>query len=126
MALADGDPSFSAIRDFLDRRTAAALGAAPRRGGRRGDDLVHAAVAAVGALDRSYLPIQGPPGTGKTYVSAKAIVALVRSGRRVAVSSNAHKAIDNLLLAVAAEARAGGRAIAIAKKVSDASEARTI
>jgi predicted RecB family nuclease len=122
-ALADGDASLGAIRDFLDRRPPRLSGRRPGEAIAGADDVVEAAVAAVGALDRSYLPIQGPPGTGKTYVSAKAIVALVRSGRRVAVSSNAHKAIDNLLIAVAAEARAGGRAIAIAKKVSDASEA---
>ena len=52
-----------------------------------GRELVEGAVEAIGAMRDTVLAIQGPPGTGKTYVSAKAIVALVRTGRRVAVSS---------------------------------------
>ena len=55
-------------------------------------------IKAVQALDRSVLPVQGPPGTGKTYVAARAILALVRDGRRVAVSSNSHEAIRNVLM----------------------------
>jgi AAA domain len=45
------------------------------------------------------LPIQGPPGTGKTYVAARAILALVSAGRRVAVASNSHEAVRTLLMA---------------------------
>ncbi|MFS2319155.1 TM0106 family RecB-like putative nuclease [Maricaulis sp. D1M11] len=56
---------------------------------------------AIQQLDRSTLAIQGPPGTGKTYVSALAISRLVASGKRIAISSNSHKAIENLLLATA-------------------------
>ena len=48
----------------------------------------------LGRLDHGTLPIQGPPGTGKTYVSSHAILALTRMGKRVAVTSNSHKAID--------------------------------
>lgn len=70
-------------------------------------------------LDHSVLAIQGPPGSGKTFVSALAIVDLVRSGRRVAVSSNSHKAITNLLSAVAERARRDGVACAIVQKASD-------
>ena len=54
-------------------------------------------IEAVRSLDRSVLPVQGPPGTGKTYVAARAILALVRDGRRIAVSSNSHEAIRNVL-----------------------------
>ena len=48
-------------------------------------------------MQDSVLPIQGPPGTGKTYVAARAILALVAAGRRVAVTATSHEAIGNLL-----------------------------
>ncbi len=56
-------------------------------------------VAAVRAMDNTALPVQGPPGTGKTYVTARSILALVRDGYRVAITSNSHEAIRNVLLA---------------------------
>lgn len=106
-----------AIRDFLERRPPRLKG---RGSGvailRPGRDLADEVVAAVRDLDGGCLAIQGPPGTGKTYVSAKAIVDLVRAGKRVAVSSNAHKAIDNLLVAVAAEAETAAVRVDIVKK----------
>jgi uncharacterized protein len=48
----------------------------------------------------SYRLIQGPPGAGKTYTSSHRIVDLLARGKRVGVSSNTHKAINNLLSAV--------------------------
>lgn len=53
--------------------------------------------AAISDLDCSYLFIQGPPGAGKTHTGSHAIVSLLRAGFRVGVSSNSHKAINNLL-----------------------------
>lgn len=44
--------------------------------------------------------IQGPPGTGKTTLSSKVITDLVQKGYRVAITSNSHKVIDNLLLKI--------------------------
>lgn len=42
--------------------------------------------------------IQGPPGSGKTYLSSHLIQDLVKNHEKtVAVSSNSHSAIDNLL-----------------------------
>lgn len=61
-------------------------------------DPVLALQAAAAAMQDTVLPVQGPPGTGKTYVSARAILALVRQGKRVAVSSNSHEAIRNVLM----------------------------
>jgi uncharacterized protein len=78
--------------------------------------IVSEAVSAIESLDRSVLPIQGPPGTGKTYVSACAILELVKKGKRVAVASNSHKAIDNLLYAVLDRASESGEQISVAKK----------
>ncbi len=61
-------------------------------------DPVVGTIAAVGAMDETVLPIQGPPGTGKTYVTARAILSLVRKGARVGVTSNSHEAIRNVLM----------------------------
>ena len=73
------------------------------RGGAKADilggaDPVKGTVSAVADMDGTVLPIQGPPGTGKTYVTARAILSLVREGHRVAVSSNSHEAIRNVLM----------------------------
>ncbi len=63
-----------------------------------GADPVAALRSATAAMNDTVLPVQGPPGTGKTYVTARAILALVRDGKRVAVSSNSHEAIRNVLM----------------------------
>lgn len=81
-------------------------------------DVVDELVRVISSLDRSVLPIQGPPGTGKTYGASHAILSLVNAGKRVAASSNSHKAIDNLLIAVADRAREAGAPIRIAKKLA--------
>ncbi len=54
------------------------------------------------------LAVQGPPGTGKTYTAARMILALLRDGARVGVTANSHKAIGNVLVAVAKAAEASG------------------
>jgi predicted RecB family nuclease len=81
-------------------------------------DVVAETVNAVRRLETSYLPIQGPPGTGKTYVASQAILALLRAGKRVAVTSNSHKAIGNLLAAIAARAREQRFALQAVQKAS--------
>ena len=40
--------------------------------------------------------LQGPPGTGKTQVIAETVAHLVKQGKKVLVSSETHKAIDNV------------------------------
>jgi predicted RecB family nuclease len=62
-----------------------------------GQDLVAGTIKAMGAMDHTCLFIQGPPGTGKTYTVSRAIAAMLKAGKRVAVSSNSHKAINNLI-----------------------------
>ena len=121
------DPhSRPALIDLLARRS-------PRLSGRASGtpvtgadvDLVQETVAAVRSLDRSTLIIQGPPGTGKTYTTARAIVALLQDGKRVGVSSNSHKAIDNVLQAVQDHADEIGFAFTGAKK-ANAKEEETL
>ncbi|CAE7321044.1 DNA2, partial [Symbiodinium sp. KB8] len=57
----------------------------------------------VRSMDSQYLVIQGPPGTGKTFTSAQIIssILLAEPNSQILVSSNSHKAIRNLLTAVA-------------------------
>jgi predicted RecB family nuclease len=60
------------------------------------------------SLDGTYLYVQGPPGSGKTYRGAQTIVALIRAGKKVGVTSQSHKAIHNLLDEVERCARTEG------------------
>lgn len=67
-------------------------------------------------LDRTVLPIQGPPGAGKTFIGAQMILALVRAGKKVGVTANSHKVIQNLLDEVVAQATKAGEKVAIGAK----------
>lgn len=55
---------------------------------------------AVIRMDHTCMSIQGPPGTGKTYTASHTILELLKQGKRVGISSNSHKAIENLLLRI--------------------------
>lgn len=100
-----GDGRYRAVMSVLKREP-------PRIGGRaQGTDIVapdadpvSAAAGAIAGLDNSHMLVQGPPGAGKTYLSAYAIVELLSQGWRVGVSSNSHKAINNLLAEIARQA----------------------
>ncbi|RNC97005.1 MAG: TM0106 family RecB-like putative nuclease [Oricola sp.] len=115
-----------AVEDLLTRSPPRFLdglrpsGVIPNKG-----DLPENISTAIAAMADTTLAIQGPPGTGKTYVSALAIVDLVRAGKRIAVSSNSHKAIGNVLMAVADRARAEGVNCRIVQKVSDDADIET-
>ena len=86
-----------------------------------GEDLLRGAISAIRRLDHSYLAVQGPPGTGKTFTTSHAILALLKAGKRIAVSSNSHKAINNLLTAVEARARETGFTFNGAKRATQGS-----
>jgi predicted RecB family nuclease len=97
----DGTGKTSAIVDFLDRSR-------PRISGNsdgaiiKGDNpFLEEVVAVVAGLEDSCLTIQGPPGAGKTFTAKHVIIELLRDGKKVGISSNSHKAINNLLGAVA-------------------------
>lgn len=83
-----------------------------------GETLIEAATQRALSLDQSMLFIQGPPGTGKTHTSAHVILALISAGKRVGVSSNSHKAINNLLAKIEEVAEETGTQVFGAKKVT--------
>lgn len=58
---------------------------------------ISAITDAVRALDRSYVAVQGPPGTGKTFVGARVIERLVRSGWHIGVVAPSHAVVEHLL-----------------------------
>ncbi|GAA4439428.1 TM0106 family RecB-like putative nuclease [Actinokineospora soli] len=64
-----------------------------------GLDLIETVIHTVDVLDGSALAVQGPPGAGKTYLAGRLIAHLVGSGRTVGVTSNSHKAVENVLTA---------------------------
>lgn len=65
------------------------------------------ALKIIDLMDETTLCIQGPPGTGKTYTASKMIAHVVRQGKKVALLSNSHKAIINLLNGAFSEFRTG-------------------
>jgi len=100
---AKGQLADCAILDFLQRNT-------PRFTGHvsgniinedSGTPVLDQIIDKILNLNNSYLCIQGPPGAGKTYTGKHVIAELVKRGKRVGITSNSHKAINNLLLGVA-------------------------
>ena len=93
-----GGSRYRPVEDLLDRAPPrlAPMPLGPVMGP---GDPVGETVAAVAALDGGVLPVQGPPGTGKTYTAARAILHLVRQGKRVAVACQSHEAVANVLMA---------------------------
>lgn len=89
-------PAFRAVDDLLSCAAPRLTG--PKQDILQGDDIVAGMINAVLRMDETVLPVQGPPGTGKTYVTARAILALVRKGYRVGMASNSHEAIRNVLM----------------------------
>ncbi len=82
----------------------------------KGEDLVETVISAVDALDGSTLAVQGPPGAGKTYLAGRLIAHLIEKGKSVAVTSNSHKAVENVLSSALAAGRAVGVPIPTAKR----------
>jgi predicted RecB family nuclease len=61
-------------------------------------------------MNETYLFLQGPPGAGKTYNGSEMILKLIQENKRVGVTSNSHKAINNLLQAIDEKANKQGLA----------------
>lgn len=85
-----------ALSDLLFRREPEIAGRAPSTAVVESAE-VGEVVRAISQMENTTLCVQGPPGCGKTYVATHTIVELLRQGKRVGITSNSHKAIENLL-----------------------------
>ena len=86
---------------FLRTKPSLPVGLLPDIDAARDANKLKLIVQAVCQLDNSFLSIQGPPGTGKTYTASHVILELLKQGKRIGINSNSHKAINNLMAAVA-------------------------
>jgi len=68
------------------------------------------------------LALQGPPGTGKTTVASQVIAQLAKQGERIAISSNSHAAINNLLKKVKTTCAEAGLSGWVVKKCRNGKE----
>lgn len=116
-----GPKSYTALDDLLARNPPRLTGQA---GGPilQGEDLISGVIDSILKMDGTILPIQGPPGTGKTYVTARAILALLKEGKRVAVASQAHEAIRNVISGCLSAWEGSDFPYMVAHKVSDAGD----
>lgn len=95
-----GESSYESILDFLRHEIPDIEGV------KRGEVLIKQhgnlteTISVIERMQNTCIYIQGPPGTGKTYTGSHLIAKLLQSGKRIAISSNSHKAINNLLHAV--------------------------
>ena len=96
-----GDRKYPALESILKQELPRFKGKKPKSAIIDGSwEAMGQIIEAISRLDQGCLFIQGPPGTGKTYTGSYIIVDLLRRGYRIGVSSNSHKAINNLLSAV--------------------------
>ena len=92
-------------------------------------DIIQESIKAIKKLNSSYILIQGPPGSGKTFTSAKIILSLLMDGKKVGVTSNSHKAINNLLAKIeenAEEEKFTFKGFKLASKKEDKFEGKNI
>ncbi|CCH89406.1 protein of unknown function, putative recB domain [Modestobacter italicus] len=113
----DGPGPLRAARDLLLRRPPRKPAGVPVR--EAGEGAADAVRRLAGLLDGGVLAVQGPPGAGKTHTGARAVVDLVRAGKRVGVTASSHKVIGNLLDAVMAAAREAGVPVRALQKADD-------
>jgi len=113
----DGPGPLRAARDLLLRRPPRVPAGAVLR--TPGEESAPAVRRLAGLLDGGVLAVQGPPGAGKTYTGARAVVDLVRAGRRVGLTASSHKVIGNLLDAVMAAAREAGVPVRALQKADE-------
>lgn len=113
------DGRYTAVKNLLQKAIPSIRGVVPGSPIiSPGGELLSEAIQTVSNLNGSYLTIQGPPGSGKTYTASHIIIALLAAGRKVGVSSNSHKAINNLLAGVEACAIGKGVRFKGSKKVN--------
>ena len=105
------DLANTAIGDFLMRHTPRITGhqaGQPITSSNMPQARLSEIIKAISSLDNSYLTIQGAPGSGKTYTGKYVIAELLKLGKKIGISSNSHKAINNLLINTVEHCNASG------------------
>jgi len=92
-----GKSEYQAVRDILSKKLPRILGRNRGEPIIKSNELQSEILKVIKNLDNSYLFIQGPPGAGKTFTCSYVITELIRSGKKVGIASNSHKAIHNIL-----------------------------
>ena len=115
-------PLPAALLHLLERRSVPELVALNQRIRRQPASSGAELAAFLKGADGITLSLQGPPGTGKTTVTGELIARLVQSGQRVAVSSNSHAVINNLLKRVQGQLDNAGSQALVVKVSSSSSE----
>ncbi len=96
--LINGDLKYKALLDYLNRRPPDIRGVDPGQYLLAGKETsVENVSDIVGRMQETTLYIQGPPGAGKTFTGAHLIERLIKAGKKVAICSNSHKAINHLM-----------------------------
>jgi uncharacterized protein len=95
-----GENTFKSILDFLKHEIPDIQGIERGEVLIKQDGNLKEITSVIECMQSTCIYIQGPPGTGKTFTGSHLIAKLLQSGKRVAISSNSHKAINNLLHAV--------------------------
>jgi len=116
-------PLTEAMHHLLERRPMPELKALNTLLSMRPDETDSLLADLLGESNGRALSLQGPPGTGKTTVTAALIARLVMAGQRVAVSSQSHEAINNLLSRTQQQLSQLGSAVTAMKLSSGTSEA---
>ena len=111
----DGSGDYRAARDLLRRGPPRVLPAdAPV-----GETDSGRAIRLGASLDDGCLPVQGPPGSGKTWTGARLALDLIEQGKRVGVTAFSHRAIGNILRAIAEAAQERGVELRIVQKCNE-------
>ena len=67
----------------------------------KGNDIISELTDLTLNMNETTLCVQGPPGSGKTYTGSHVINGLIKQEKRIAISSNSHKAMNHLAIKVA-------------------------
>jgi DNA replication ATP-dependent helicase Dna2 len=125
----------AAARALLDKRLELTSSAEDRADAERAVDKLAALGAPLNAAQGEALAaawcttplqlVQGPPGTGKTWLIAILAAALGWRGERILVTAQTHRAVDNVMFALAGVARRFGRQLPLVR-VSPRASARAL
>jgi uncharacterized protein len=120
------ESAYPAIDGFLLRKIPTITGVKVAEEIINGHPDIEKIVSTAVHMDSTYLFIQGPPGSGKTYSGSEIILKLIQDKKKVGVTSNSHKAINNLLREIDRKSKERGIIFTGYKYSSSGDEDQTI